>query len=385
MYTFDIVRLFLCISIMRYIHFFKTFFKKGQNILILSFSFLLFLGIYLFYSLKPDFVIFPHNNQFHFSTYTDKDIGGNSEITYFEVSDSVIVLDYILKDSAFVYYVGMSSYSHDWNYFDISGYNQLKISIESIGIEEIGLYIFTPNTFNDKIENICFFENITYTPHQLTYIIDLKKFKIPNWWFDISKLSQHEKINIDLKQIHFFNIGNAYTTDVLHQNSLRIYHIAFSRDNTKLLFTLCMLLLGIFGVLIIIHYLKNYRPLKKNSVIIEYKAVNIEEDTKRLYYFIDYINMHFDDEDLSLEKVAAQTGINHRRITQYIHDTYSCNFKTYVNRIRIHESKNLLKKSELSIGEIAFKVGFNNQSYFNRIFKSIEGVSPTVFRNNNPR
>jgi AraC-like DNA-binding protein len=32
------------------------------------------------------------------------------------------------------------------------------------------------------------------------------------------------------------------------------------------------------------------------------------------------------------------------------------------------------------MGEIAFKVGFNNQSHFNRVFKSMVGINPSEFR-----
>ena len=65
-----------------------------------------------------------------------------------------------------------------------------------------------------------------------------------------------------------------------------------------------------------------------------------------------------------------------------IQKSFECNFKTYVNRLRINESKRLLAETELNMGEIAFKVGFSNQTHFNRVFKNFENISPSDYREN---
>lgn len=49
--------------------------------------------------------------------------------------------------------------------------------------------------------------------------------------------------------------------------------------------------------------------------------------------------------------------------------------------IRLLEAKVLLKQSDLTIGEIAFKIGKPNQSDFSRFFKSRTGLTPNVYRN----
>jgi AraC-like DNA-binding protein len=52
----------------------------------------------------------------------------------------------------------------------------------------------------------------------------------------------------------------------------------------------------------------------------------------------------------------------------------------YVNRKRIELAKEYLSKGGESIIQIAYKIGFENVTYFNRVFKSIEGVTPTEYR-----
>ena len=160
---------------------------------------------------------------------------------------------------------------------------------------------------------------------------------------------------------------------------LRIYSISFERDNTNLILFLISVELVLIFLLGVIHYIKGYKAL---PVTITYKPVDTENENRQINGFLYYINNNFHDPCLTLRQVSSQTGINQRRIAATIQQTFGCNFKTYVNKLRINESKRLLVESELNMGEIAFKVGFNNQTHFNRVFKNFEGISPSEFLEN---
>jgi AraC-like DNA-binding protein len=54
---------------------------------------------------------------------------------------------------------------------------------------------------------------------------------------------------------------------------------------------------------------------------------------------------------------------------------------TYINEIKIDESKRLLKNTDDSLADIAAKLGYSAQNYFQSVFKKIEGVTPTQYRN----
>jgi AraC-like DNA-binding protein len=56
------------------------------------------------------------------------------------------------------------------------------------------------------------------------------------------------------------------------------------------------------------------------------------------------------------------------------------NFTDYLSRVRIEKSKNLLLNPNLRVSEIAFEVGFQSLTHFNRVFKKILGQSPTEYR-----
>ena len=56
------------------------------------------------------------------------------------------------------------------------------------------------------------------------------------------------------------------------------------------------------------------------------------------------------------------------------------NFTDYVSRVRIEKAKNLLLNPHLRVSEIAYEVGFQSLTHFNRVFKKIIGQSPTNYR-----
>ena len=56
------------------------------------------------------------------------------------------------------------------------------------------------------------------------------------------------------------------------------------------------------------------------------------------------------------------------------------NFTDYLSRVRIEKAKNLLLNPNLRVSEIAFEVGFQSLTHFNRVFKKILGQSPTDYR-----
>ena len=56
------------------------------------------------------------------------------------------------------------------------------------------------------------------------------------------------------------------------------------------------------------------------------------------------------------------------------------NFTEFLSRVRIEKARNLLLNPNLRISEIAYEVGFQSLTHFNRVFKKLLGQSPTEFR-----
>jgi AraC-like DNA-binding protein len=95
---------------------------------------------------------------------------------------------------------------------------------------------------------------------------------------------------------------------------------------------------------------------------------------------VRYIQDHYAD-DHSLPGLASRFGLNPSYLSRLFARHTGVPLFAYVNRIRIQKSCLLLKRSTLSIVEIAFSVGYNNLSHFNRYFRRIMGMSPREYRN----
>jgi len=86
------------------------------------------------------------------------------------------------------------------------------------------------------------------------------------------------------------------------------------------------------------------------------------------------------DEALSLTKVAKFSNISANHLSEKFKEVTCINFVDYVAGIRVGRARDLLQNSNLRISEIAFAVGFQSLSQFNRVFKKLTRKSPTQFR-----
>src|SRR2546426_12101083 len=85
-------------------------------------------------------------------------------------------------------------------------------------------------------------------------------------------------------------------------------------------------------------------------------------------------------EHLSLGQVAKAVNTSTFYFCKMFKKTTGVNFTEYVSRVRIEKAKDLLLNPNLRVSEIAYEVGFQSLTHFNRVFKRILGQSPTENR-----
>lgn len=84
--------------------------------------------------------------------------------------------------------------------------------------------------------------------------------------------------------------------------------------------------------------------------------------------------------NITLDYVAGEVHLNPAYFSTLFKKEVGHSFKEYLNMIRIEESKRLLTNSSYSIVDIAIAVGFEDQSYFSKVFKKYTGVTPKQYR-----
>jgi len=134
---------------------------------------------------------------------------------------------------------------------------------------------------------------------------------------------------------------------------------------------------------VIIFLINRRRKLMKKEPdkIIEYKKLMLESykdmDLRKIntYFQTEYTNP-----DISLGKMSDDLGLSPARISSLIKTAYNLAFKQMLNKIRLTEARRLLRETDRQIIDIAFAVGYNDRSYFYKVFLKNEGMSPSDFR-----
>lgn len=96
---------------------------------------------------------------------------------------------------------------------------------------------------------------------------------------------------------------------------------------------------------------------------------------------LDYIDSNYHD-SLTVDGVSGKLGISKCYFCFLFKKDTGKTFTQVVNEIRIEKSKGLLLNTDRSILDIAVSVGYNNQNYYNMLFKKLNGITPHQFRNN---
>ncbi|MGN0405179.1 MAG: response regulator [Bariatricus sp.] len=94
---------------------------------------------------------------------------------------------------------------------------------------------------------------------------------------------------------------------------------------------------------------------------------------------LQYIRHNY-SENLKLGTIAELFGYNSSYLGKIFNKTTGKNFNSFVDEVRVEESKRLLKENEYKVYEIAQMVGYTNVDYFHKKFKKYVGMSPAEYR-----
>lgn len=105
-----------------------------------------------------------------------------------------------------------------------------------------------------------------------------------------------------------------------------------------------------------------------------------QTETDSLLAELDRMVMKNLPEPLRLNEVAEHLGRHPTAITHHLQRKFGVTFTQYIGRLRMDKAKELLRRTRLSITEVAGRVGVNDQSNFSKMFRKFEGLSPQQYR-----
>ncbi len=123
----------------------------------------------------------------------------------------------------------------------------------------------------------------------------------------------------------------------------------------------------------------NWFPTAIDNIIgITDKSVTPEETN--IQKILHYIDMNDLGTTISLENIADFIGLSPQYISKLFKQQFNINFIDYVIQQRIKLACNLLKTTELPVKDVATRCGYNDVSYFSKVFGKFTGLTPREYR-----
>lgn len=98
-----------------------------------------------------------------------------------------------------------------------------------------------------------------------------------------------------------------------------------------------------------------------------------------IYRAVDYVKRNY-MKKITLEEVASYVYLSPSYFSKIFKEEMGKNFNSYLNHIRIEMSKRLLLDDSVVLVDVSNIVGYEDQSYFSKVFKKLTGVSPGKYR-----
>ena len=122
---------------------------------------------------------------------------------------------------------------------------------------------------------------------------------------------------------------------------------------------------------------RNSRTLSNAS----FSSDQISYSSRRIEKAFGYMQANYDKE-VALADVAKEVNMPEASFSRFIKKRTGKTFVDSLNEIRLGHASRLLIDTTQTISEVSYKCGFNNLSYFNRIFRRKNGCTPREFRQN---
>ena len=265
---------------------------------------------------------------------------------------------------------------------DLPNYSTKKVNDITNLISAIFVPQFGKNVSSDSTEDFLntIYKELSFLTPDLSYPLELEK-DLQKSIADHDKMQSRELLNKLLGQIFFYSNGDLKTIksrvielisllsrsaidagadihQILIQNTNYIAEIESFQSLEKLSIWLSDIISRF------VNYVFEFNTVKHADVIYKITA----------YIKTNYMNK------ITLTDISKHVFLSKMYVSKIFREEMKITISEYINKTRIERSTALLLDSSLSIVDVANLVGYEDQSYFTKVFKSIMGVSPGKYK-----
>ena len=223
--------------------------------------------------------------------------------------------------------------------------------------------------------------------------LDLTRMETPQWWFADAGLPLSRQ-SYRLDQVPKLAIGSTFQSQrdvplVVDVSSLALH----GRDLRWIVVPGAVLLLAWagFGLWLFRFHAQSLRrelqdKLQKDLPIVAVQQLSLElplepRRDREKAAILQAMASRYAEAGLDLEAVVQAAGVNRNKVNEILKAELGFTFTGYLNKLRLTEAARLLaEKGSATVSEVAYTVGYNNASYFNKLFRQEYGCTPKAFR-----
>lgn len=163
--------------------------------------------------------------------------------------------------------------------------------------------------------------------------------------------------------------------------------------NTNAVLIFCLLLLILLtGVVIFLcrYRLRIHQERAQNAIVLDRQQRQLDkisaelcqvkatqtQDEKFINNLQEFINKHLSDPELSIEMLSGELGLSRAQLFRKVKAKLGVSPVDLIRQIRMQKAQQMFRRTDLSVSEVAYSVGFSSSSYFSKCYKDYFGVAP---------
>lgn len=297
------------------------------------------------------------------------------------------------KENPFPYSAYMLDFSNDARaYLDLSAYEYISFKARCEPQSVFSLVIISYDavvTANDPAIGRVAANVFPCNTRESLVTFRLRDIKTAEWWLWRYQLKSTEQ-DYDLSKVMSIRFVNTPRQEREQEMRVTVTELVLTGEDWRFLYAAIALVLLLWLGFFCIVFQRYCRLLvddvkarvMQDKQFIAYKALTIapQKDKEKLG-LLQYLATEYANPELSLEAVCATLGMNRTKVNEILKGEIGMTFSGYLNKLRLTEAARLLSEHEqANVSEIAHQVGYNNPSYFNKLFKAEYGCTPKNFK-----
>lgn len=276
---------------------------------------------------------------------------------------------------------------------DLTGYNSISFAIRC---DPKNVLLFVLFSFDDEVTDLnnAVTRRVSSTAFSCdkqttTITIPFAKIETPHWW-----LGRYGRELSDsgyaLDKVMGLAWVNSLQSPLSTPSNIKLTDVRLQGSDTRFIYAavlLCLMLWVLVLVGLFRYYLRMLvadlrEKIRQDQPMLAYTKLSIEpQRDKEKSAVLHFMATEYANPELSMDYAIATLGMNRSKLNDILKEELGLTFTGYLNKLRLMEAARLLAQNpQANISEVAYKVGYNNASYFNKLFKEEYGCPPKTFR-----